>query len=116
MPVMALDAATPSTVPARPRPSVVLTKVRPATPGSSLRCYVDVMIPSDYVTIHWVAVHQIGPHCSIRLPEASAERRPMFFDMPPRYLDELGARGFERAVIAAVRAAYPDILTGEVDT
>jgi hypothetical protein len=78
----------------------------------SQRCWVDVNVPSDYLKLYWVAVHQLGGHCWIRLPAASAERRSKYFAIPLHYLDGLGARGFERAVIAAVRAAYPHALAG----
>ena len=98
---------------ANPRPNVVIVAFRLCAGGSTRRCYVDVRVAADYLTIHWVAVHASGDHAWIRLPGASAERRPMYFAMPPRWLDQLGARAFERAVIDAVRAARPDVLAGE---
>jgi hypothetical protein len=86
-------------LPARDRPAVVIERFHRCARGS-LVGYADVAIPSDRVVIRSIAVHQIGDWISIRLPEATAR---MFFCVPPRYLDERGARQFEREVIAALR-------------
>ena len=98
---------------ANPRPNVVIVAFRLCAGGSTRRCYADVRVNSDYLTIHWIAIHASGDHVWITLPHQSAERRSMYFAMPPRYLDHFRPRAFERAVIDAVRAARPDVLAGE---
>ena len=104
-------AAYNSASPARPRPALTITRfVRCAPGGSTRRCYVDVMIPSDYIRLYWVAVHAAGDNAWIRLPGPSAERRAAYFSLPVRFCDAMGARAFEKALIAEVRRAYPDAL------
>ena len=104
------NSTTPKSTPS----DVVITKFRPSAGGSksTLRCHVDVQINSDYLRIFWVGVHESGGLRWVSLPHQSAEHRAKYFRMPLPYIDEMGRRAFERAVIAAVRAEHPEAFAG----
>ena len=99
--------------------SVVIAEFRPLI-KNTLRGFADVVLPLTRLCIRDVAIHKIGDRCWINLPSRpmlNKDGSPMLNDRGKplhfaflRFTDEAAQLQFERAVIAALRAAYPHVM------
>jgi hypothetical protein len=87
---------------------------------NTLRGFADVVLPLTRLCIRDVAIHKIGDRCWINLPSRpmlnkdgspmlNNRGKPLYFAFL-RFTDEAAHLQFERAVIAALRAAHPHVL------
>jgi hypothetical protein len=82
--------------------------------------FADVILPVTRLLIRDIAVHRLGERCWINLPSRpmlNKDGSPMLNDRGKplhfaflRFTDEAAQLQFERAVIAALRAAYPHVM------
>jgi hypothetical protein len=88
---------------------------------NTLRGFADVVLPITRLCIRDVAIHQLGDRCWINLPSRpmlnpdgspvlNDRGRPVYFVFL-RFTDEAAHLQFERAVITAMRAAQPHVLS-----
>lgn len=91
---------------------------------NTLRGFADVVLPVTRLCIRDTAIHQIGDRCWINLPSRpmlnpdgspmlNDRGKPLYFAFL-RFTDEAAHLQFERAVIAALRAAHPHVVNGGV--
>jgi hypothetical protein len=99
--------------------SVLIAAFRPML-KNTLRGFADVTLPVTRLAIRDVAIHQVGGRCWISLPSRpmlnedgnpmlNTRGTPLYFAFL-RFTDEVAHLQFERAVIAALRAAHPHVL------
>jgi hypothetical protein len=99
--------------------SVVIAEFRPLI-KNTLRGFADVVLPLTRLCIRDVAIHQVGDRCWVNLPSRpmlnkdgssmlNDRGKPLYFAFL-RFTDEAAHLQFERAVIAALRAAHPHVL------
>ncbi len=103
--------------------AVIIEAFRPLL-KNTLRGFADVILPTIRLCIRDVAIHQIGDRCWVNLssrPMLNADGsrmlndrgKPLYFAFL-RFTDEAAHLQFERAVIAAMRAAHPHVLNSEL--